>query len=374
MNEANIAEPTETDIVTRIVNAIDLDVSFLVSSFDPKSKLFRAILSPNSNSNINISSLQTTLLEILKKNTNTKWSSYTNNRDANPRHGKSTFPKHNIISSSKSYEYQVQGSKSMIRNADKKQRGWIGKAVYGPTYGVLDKPCFVVSLSSIVLSAGDAPQLPPNIPSLDTLPTDNDTNSISAAQLINDRTRGRAYIPTSDEHKYDPSFEAFVNSTNIKQLNDVHQEDTHFEGWMYIDDDSDVDDFLWIYQHQTKTVYVGRKDNLAQRKDKEKTNKMNRLYYREWCKEGELDGKWIKQIRSDRYDCQRAGKQQTSRPRKTNKPAIGSIKRNCPCHIHIKYFQVYCDENGSVPYDLNEIEYKNRPKQAISQLRTNKLH
>eukprot|EP01083_Nonionella_stella_P318285 1162611_1 len=131
MNETNIAKPTEQDIVTRIVNAIELDVSFLFSSFNSQSKVFRAILSPNPNSNINISSLQTTLLKILEETTNTKWGPYTSNRDANPRHGKSTFPKHNIISSSKSYEYQVQGSKSLIRNTDKKQRGWVAKAVYG---------------------------------------------------------------------------------------------------------------------------------------------------------------------------------------------------------------------------------------------------
>eukprot|EP01083_Nonionella_stella_P009764 27993_1 len=321
MNETNIAKPTEQDIVTRIVNAIELDVSFLFSSFNSQSKVFRAILSPNPNSNINISSLQTTLLKILKTNTNTKWNPYTNNRAANPRPGKS-FPKHSIISSSTSYDYRVQGSKSLFRNKDNDQRGWIAKGVYGAISGALDKQCFIIVLSSIALFTIDAPPLP-NIPPLDAVTTDNDDD----IQLINDRTRRRAYIPSSDEQKHSPSFEAFISSTNIKQLNDVHEQDTYFEGWMYIDEDSDVDDFLWIYQHQTKTVYVRRKDNLAKSKDNAKKNKMKKLYYREWCKEGELDGKWIKQIRSDRYDCQRAGKQQTSRPRKTNKPAIGSIKR-----------------------------------------------
>eukprot|EP01083_Nonionella_stella_P105514 303504_1 len=112
------------------------------------------------------------------------------------------------------------------------------------------------------------------------------------------------HIPTSDEHKYDPSFEAFISSTNIKQLNDVHEHPTFFEGWMYIDEPSDVDDFLWIYQHQTKTVYVKKDDAVkTTEKDNEKKKKLQKLYHREWCEEGELEGKWIKQIRSDRYDC-----------------------------------------------------------------------
>ncbi len=160
----------------------------------------------------------------------------------------------------------------------------------------------------------------------------NDTQS--DPNIANDRLRHNTYVPCLNG-KYSAKFEQFIRSTILNELSDIQANVSYFEGWKYVDDISDMDRFLWVYQHQTHTVYIK-----GYSRDKT-VYKIYPLCHEKWFGDTTDTDKYIKQIAIARYDCQRT--------KSNNKKVIRTFKTDCHCHILIRYYQVYNDKKASMP-------------------------
>eukprot|EP01083_Nonionella_stella_P036925 100717_1 len=74
--------------------------------------------------------------------------------------------------------------------------------------------------------------------------------------------------------------------------------------------------FMWIYQHQNKVVYstclpgnktTSKQSECEPSQTKSKgVYKVKRLCNEQWCQDGKIEGKYVRQLGSERYNCQRA--------------------------------------------------------------------
>ena len=121
----------------------------------------------------------------------------------------------------------------------------------------------------------------------------------------------------------------------MEKLRNIEERDTHFVGWMHFKHkDMSIIDFmqnwLWLYTHHTRTVYVKRidwtsfkSDSCSYDKDKDEkgdagdgdagdsSTRSKRLAawsarplrFEPWALDGRCDGKFVKQIGFQRFDC-----------------------------------------------------------------------
>ena len=117
-----------------------------------------------------------------------------------------------------------------------------------------------------------------------------------------------------------------------------------------------------MYQHQTHTCYVLYNDDTPfpaldisyaeENGDREQElgthiasharfGAIRKLQIPQWANDGVVDGKYVRQIGFQRYNCQRARRREKDENKDARK---NTMKTNCPCYIVITYHQVFEDE------------------------------
>ena len=184
----------------------------------------------------------------------------------------------------------------------------------------------------------------------DNIPTHNTATTKSVS-------RKRRYLPLTQDAVHSPGFKLFAGNTILKEVNQLVEYGDYWEGWIRINDGSQFDDlerFLWIYQHQTHTVYNRLMPET--RKEQQKEHKINPLtsLHSIFTLDGDITDKYIQRIKTMSYLCSRAKQRGKARPRKTNK-ATGSTKTDCQCQINVKIFQIMKKEGDQFICDQSQI-------------------
>ena len=203
--------------------------------------------------------------------------------------------------------YKLSGYKTHIKTDNNTQTGWICNAYYGSNNNNISNFCIVIFLSK--MSTYNRQQTQQHITTI-------------ATEICKDSTRKHKYNPNNATNTYSDQFQKFYDSTIVNELHDLIENDTHWIGWLHYRAKYDLERFLWIYQHQTHTVYkspYGTNDT---------DGKVTALQYPQWTYDNNIKNKYCTQVRFIRYDCQRSNCSQrgATKPRKTNKATYSHIK------------------------------------------------
>ena len=69
--------------------------------------------------------------------------------------------------------------------------------------------------------------------------------------------------------------------------------------------------------------------------------KLHKLDVPQWAEDGVVDGKYVRQIGFQRYNCQRMKRREADEVSEARKR---TLKKGCECYITIAYHQVFEDE------------------------------
>ena len=205
----------------------------------------------------------------------------------------------------------MKGSKLLFKNKDNEQEcGWICAAQIGAAKTKeIHTECIIIRIPNLSLSGSI---------------TSTSTND----QPI-DSTRKSRYIPINQNTSFPPSFSTIINNTILGDVKHLHLNGNYWEGWIRSHSVDDLNEFLWIYHHQTKTVYVKYSPvKLVAGKVKPLPNS-----HVAWTLDGDIKNKYYQRIGTMKFLCQRSKDRHPKKKKKNKAPLRGSIKTSeCPRH------------------------------------------
>lgn len=125
----------------------------------------------------------------------------------------------------------------------------------------------------------------------------------------------------------------FARQKILHELHDVIENDRFWIGWMRFESYSDIMRFLWIYTHQTKTVYTIKNKQAI-------SGSIQPLRYKQWSNDHNINDKYVQHIQTIKYICQRSNTRGQRAESTTNNAKHFSMQTNCHCHINIKIYQI----------------------------------
>ena len=346
----NVGNNTNTDIV-----AFDyVDCVYVATS-----TRFRCIIDSNNLNDINIHTIALALINTLNASTEGgKWAEYRGReRGSRPiAKWQNVFHNGTFVSFTTSRRTMIKATGDNANGAI----GWVAPGLFKRPENDAQE-CFVVFLQHVSVK----PSITLSLPQVDAV-------RCKADAIVNEK-RPR-YVPSSLPRPSSDKFKDFVKGTIVEKLCNVEERETHFVGWMHFkhEDMSIVDymqNWLWIYGHQTRTVYVKRIDWTSFKTDSlsydeandpngsasnSSTTRSTRmaawsprpLRFEPWALDGQCSGKFVKQIGLQRFDCQRAKERGDVAKRKH----MRTRRTQCRCHLNARYLQVFCDKDCTVPH------------------------
>ena len=119
----------------------------------------------------------------------------------------------------------------------------------------------------------------------------------------------------------------------ISRLSDIDENEHYFEGWMRITHEHEIENWIWIYSHQTHTHYINKYN-------KTHSNKSKKLLHAQYTTDNDTTNKYITHIKTIRENCARAKPQRHRNNNKTNKTPLRTRKRDCDCYILVKIYKI----------------------------------
>ena len=266
----------------------------------------------------------TKLITNLNANTTSnRWGTYNNKRLSGPRSTNNQWSLQTMQTTDKLIYYQLQGYKILIENKNnKKEKCWICDA----QYGVDQQPhiqCIIIDTVNI--------------------PTQPNTNSPNTAKPNNHNPlltrQHHVYNPSFGNETHSKEFSEFKRNSIVKELRDVNENNEYWEGWMFYQFIQQIYDFVWIYSHQEKTVYIDRRSHSMKSNSKP-------LQCRQYSPDQQIQNKYITHTQTIRYDCQRSKQRGKPKERKTTDLPPCSMKTDCKCYINVKIFAILEKSNG----------------------------